>query len=49
MLRCCLVHSPEMADRHVHSPSEAVSMGDVVKVTILGVDWRGWIGPSQRH
>ena len=33
-----LVHISEVADRHLRHPSEAVKVGDVVKVVVLGVD-----------
>jgi uncharacterized protein len=33
-----LVHISEVADRYIKHPSEVVSVGDVVKVTVLGVD-----------
>lgn len=33
-----LVHISELADRFVKHPSEVVSIGDVVKVVVLGVD-----------
>lgn len=33
-----LVHISEVADRKVHHPSEAVKVGDIVKVVVLSVD-----------
>ena len=33
-----LVHISEIADRYIKHPSEALSVGDVVKVRVLGVD-----------
>ena len=33
-----LVHISEVADRRLRHPSEAVKVGDVVKVVVLGVD-----------
>ena len=33
-----LVHISEVADRYIKHPSEVVKVGDVVKVTVLGVD-----------
>src|SRR5690606_35288161 len=33
-----LVHVSELADRRVNNPSEVVKPGDIVRVTVLGVD-----------
>ena len=33
-----LVHISELVNRFIHHPSEVVSVGDVVKVLVLGVD-----------
>lgn len=33
-----LVHISEMADKYVRNPSEIVSVGDVVKVRVIGID-----------
>lgn len=33
-----LVHISEVADRYIKHPSEVVAVGDIVKVTVLGVD-----------
>ena len=33
-----MVHISEVADRRLRHPSEAVKVGDVVKVVVLGVD-----------
>jgi uncharacterized protein len=33
-----LVHVSEVADRYIKHPSEVVKVGDIVKVTVLGVD-----------
>ena len=33
-----LVHISEVANRHLHHPSEAVQVGDIVKVVVLSVD-----------
>jgi uncharacterized protein len=45
-----LVHVSKMADRYVRNPFEVVSVGDVVKVTVISVDLeRGRIGLSMRH
>ena len=33
-----LVHISEMADRYIKSPSEVVSVGDIVKVKVIGID-----------
>jgi uncharacterized protein len=33
-----LVHISELADRYIKHPSEVVKVGDIVKVTVLGVD-----------
>lgn len=33
-----LVHISEMADKYVRNPSEIVSVGDVVKVKVIGID-----------
>jgi uncharacterized protein len=33
-----LVHISEVADRYIRHPSEIVKVGDIVKVTVLGVD-----------
>ena len=33
-----LVHISEIADRFIKHPSEALSVGDVVQVRVLGVD-----------
>ena len=33
-----LVHVSQVADRYVRHPSEVVKVGDIVKVTVLGVD-----------
>ncbi len=33
-----LVHISEMADRYIRNPSEVVSVGDVVKVRVIGID-----------
>lgn len=44
-----LVHIPEMADRYVRSPLEAVAVGDVVQVWVIKVDVeRERIGLSMR-
>jgi uncharacterized protein len=44
-----LVHVSKMADRYVRNPFEVVSVGDVVKVTVISVDLeRGRIGLSMR-
>ncbi len=33
-----LVHISEMADKYVRNPSEVVSVGDIVKVRVIGID-----------
>jgi len=33
-----LVHISEMADRYIKNPSEIVSVGDIVKVKVIGID-----------
>ena len=33
-----LVHISEMADRFVKNPSDVVSVGDIVKVKVIGID-----------
>ncbi len=33
-----LVHISEMADKYVRNPSEIVSVGDIVKVKVIGID-----------
>ena len=33
-----LVHISEMADRYIKNPSEDVSVGDIVKVKVIGID-----------
>lgn len=33
-----LVHISEMADKYIKSPSEVVSVGDVIKVKVIGID-----------
>ena len=33
-----LVHISEMADRYIKNPSEVVSVGDIVKVKVIGID-----------
>ena len=33
-----LVHISEMADRYIKSPSEVVSVGDIIKVKVIGID-----------
>ena len=33
-----LVHISQMADRFIKNPSEVVSVGDVVKVKVIGID-----------
>ncbi len=33
-----LVHISEMADRFIRNPSEVVSVGDIVKVKVIGID-----------
>lgn len=33
-----LVHISEMADKYVRNPSEVVSVGDIVKVKVIGID-----------
>ena len=33
-----LVHISEMADKFVKNPSEIVSVGDIVKVKVIGID-----------
>lgn len=33
-----LVHISEMADRYIKNPSEVVSVGDIVKVKVMGID-----------
>ena len=33
-----LVHISEMADRYIKNPSEVVSVGDIVKVRVIGID-----------
>lgn len=33
-----LVHISEMADKFVRNPSEIVSVGDIVKVKVIGID-----------
>ncbi|MCA9065468.1 MAG: S1 RNA-binding domain-containing protein, partial [Planctomycetaceae bacterium] len=33
-----LIHISQLADRYVNDPSEEVSVGDIVKVTVLEVD-----------
>ena len=33
-----LVHISEMADRFIKNPSEVVSVGDIVKVKVIGID-----------
>jgi uncharacterized protein len=44
-----LVHVSKMADRYVRNPLEVVGVGDVVEVTVLGVDLdRGRISLSMR-
>jgi uncharacterized protein len=45
-----LVHVSQVADRYVKHPSEVVSVGDVVRVTVLEVDEKkGRISLSMRH
>lgn len=34
-----LVHISEMANRFVKNPSEVVSVGDIVKVKVIGIDF----------
>jgi len=33
-----LVHISEMSDKFVRNPSEIVSVGDIVKVKVIGID-----------
>ena len=33
-----LVHISEMADRYIRNPSEVVSVGDIIKVKVIGID-----------
>ena len=33
-----LVHISEMADRYIKNPSEIVSVGDIIKVKVIGID-----------
>ena len=33
-----LVHISEMSDRFIKNPSEIVSVGDIVKVQVIGID-----------
>jgi len=33
-----LVHISEMADKYIKNPSEIVSVGDIVKVKVIGID-----------
>ena len=33
-----LVHISQMADRYIKNPSEVVSVGDIVKVKVIGID-----------
>ena len=33
-----LVHISEMSDRYIKNPSEVVSVGDIVKVKVIGID-----------
>ena len=33
-----LIHISEMADRYIKNPSEVVSVGDIVKVKVIGID-----------
>ncbi len=33
-----LVHISQMTDRYIKSPSEVVSVGDIVKVRVIGID-----------
>ena len=33
-----LVHISQLADKYVRNPSEVVSVGDVVKVKVIGID-----------
>ena len=33
-----LVHISQMADRYIKSPSEVVSVGDIIKVKVIGID-----------
>ena len=33
-----LVHISEMSDKYVKNPSEIVSVGDIVKVKVIGID-----------
>ena len=33
-----LVHISQMADKYIKSPSEVVSVGDIVKVKVIGID-----------
>lgn len=33
-----LVHISEMADKFIKNPSEVVSVGDIVKVKVIGID-----------
>ncbi|MER2061265.1 MAG: S1 RNA-binding domain-containing protein, partial [Niallia sp.] len=33
-----LVHISEMADRYIKNPSEVVSVGDIIKVKVIGID-----------
>jgi len=45
-----LVHVSKMADRYVRNPFEVVSVGDVVDVTVVGIDLdRGRISLSMRE
>ena len=33
-----LVHISEMSDKYIKNPSELVSVGDIVKVQVIGID-----------
>ena len=33
-----LVHISEMSDKYIKSPNEVVSVGDIVKVVVIGID-----------
>lgn len=33
-----LVHISQMADKYIRHPSEIVSVGDIVKVKVIGID-----------
>jgi polyribonucleotide nucleotidyltransferase len=44
-----LVHISEMADKYVEDPSKLVSIGDEVKVKIIGIDDKGRVKMSMKQ